>query len=94
METGDTGEAGVQGLRRVRVGPKSPNEAKKVFIIIGLAGCHGRRKAVVEAGFGHAAGTGVPIDDLGCDSLPRAMIWEAAGRNVYFSYPKVGQSTS
>ena len=42
---------------------------------------------MLEAGFGHAAGTGVPIDDLGRGSSPGAIAEEAVGRNVHFSYP-------
>ena len=60
---------------------------KKVPIIIGLGGCEGRRKAMLEAGFGHAAGTGVPIDDLGRGSSPGAIAEEPVGRNVHFSCP-------
>ena len=60
---------------------------KKVSIIIGLGGCEGRRKAMLEAGFGHAAGTGVPIDDLGRGSSPGAIAEEPVGRNVHFSCP-------
>ena len=49
---------------------------------------------MVEAGLGHAGDTWVPIDDLVRYSLPGAIAQEAAGMNVHFSYPKVGQNTS
>ena len=50
---------------------------------------------MVEAGFGHAAGTGVPIDDLVRYSSPGAIAREAAGMNVHFHLPQSwGQNTS